>query len=1039
MKNINLFKKSWALLGASVFALSVAPNAAFAQQGAPVNETEQRDYDIKAGSLSSALTELSRQSGRQVLYRSADIQGLSTKGVKGRYSLKQVADLLLNNTNLLARYDANGSMAVVAQNATAAWLPDETISPESEEPILVVGTRIEGADPTQRVESLDRDDFDRLGVTTVEDALRTVLQNFSSTNSFSETDNDARETNLPLGPVRDGISSINLRGLGSENTLVLVNGRRVSGVAGAPDNLTNIAGIPLSAIERIDILPDGASAAYGADAIGGVVNIVLRKDFESFDVSARYENSSTGADAFIASATAGKSWSNGSIIVTGNYRNSDRVRSSSAGFTSRFFPGVFDDADNPIVIDQGFSPDLDGRLFVSPTSEIRFVNPFFAGFNGIPNPTGAVVFALPAGNDGTNFTGADVVTFDSVVQAVDNVPEFLGTEQESFGFSVNFTQDLASNLVFNASLLGSFNETFREGQIARTIPIAVPDSNAFSPFNTFGIGVFAPRVLFFPDQELAAGLIQTPTTTTKQSQYAASGSLVWDISPKVRWSIGGDFSRSSNESRATGLTNLTDPIVVEALASGDPDVALNLFGDGSAQNATAVAALFGGVTGGDPISRTFTIDTTLNARLFDIGAGDIQLVLGGEFRREQIRNSNILSDGTAGVTASDREITSGFGELFIPFISSRNGYPGLRRLSVSLQARYDRYSSSTPFGVTGGDGTPGSESPIIQQVVFDNLTPRIGAAYSPFKGLDFRVSWGESFRAPTIGDITTLNVTLVTADFNDPFDPVNPGVLLQNIPTDISAANPDLRPESSTNFSAGLTFKPQFLPGFKFDANWSRVNFRDRIVNTFELNQFLTTAQLLSIPGVAVRDANGSLIRVDAIPLNLDARVVEIIDFSADYEFDVGEIGAFTIGGDATVYLDLFDRLNATDEDIRTLGTSRGPAEYRLRGHIGWRNDNSAIDLFVNHTPSHINDFNVELVTAAQPPLRRVINVPSYTTFDLTAHHEFDSLGLRISAGARNLFDADFPLSPLGGSTSFDASRVDPRGRVAFIELRKTF
>lgn len=180
-----------------------------------------------------------------------------------------------------------------------------------EEPVdlaeqVVTGSRLEGGDPTARVYSYTAEEIAARGVSTLEEFFRTLPWTYPSittqTNTslhFDGTDQDDEYIELGLG-----ISTVNLRNMGSANTLVLMNGRRIAGT-GEEDDFANILNVPLSAIERVDIQLDGASAVYGSDAIGGVVNFITKKNYTGLSVDYRHEFSSTDADQTTASLIGG--------------------------------------------------------------------------------------------------------------------------------------------------------------------------------------------------------------------------------------------------------------------------------------------------------------------------------------------------------------------------------------------------------------------------------------------------------------------------------------------------------------------------------------------------------------------------------------------------------------------------------------------------------------------------------------------------------------------------------------------------------------
>jgi len=168
---------------------------------------------------------------------------------------------------------------------------DAAVHDRSLDEIVVTGTRLSVGDPTARIDVMTFEDIQARGLSTIEDVLRSIPQNFIGFGNFSNN-----EQLFTLASLSAGTQLANLRGLGSENTLVLVNGRRRAGVAGNDNGYVNLANIPVAMIERVDVLLGGGSAIYGSDAIGGVINIITRKDYRGVSVRARIDKSSTGGD-----------------------------------------------------------------------------------------------------------------------------------------------------------------------------------------------------------------------------------------------------------------------------------------------------------------------------------------------------------------------------------------------------------------------------------------------------------------------------------------------------------------------------------------------------------------------------------------------------------------------------------------------------------------------------------------------------------------------------------------------------------------------
>jgi iron complex outermembrane receptor protein len=287
-------RKLAAALAASVCVVAIAAPA----------QAQVRQFNIGAGSLKSALDAWARQSGRQVIYKIDEVRSARSKGAKGPMSSDDALDAVLAGTGFNARKDTSGAVAVVRVSAAAVSgevqagsAPAHNESASDDErgkaEILVVGSRTMNvdirrtADDPQPYIVFDSRDIQRSGAANFEYFLKQRL----TANATSSTRSQSGFSQS-LGTT----SAINLRGLGANETLILVDGRRRSGISYAGTmTQPDINGIPMSAVERIEVLPSGASAIYGGAAMGGVINIILKKDFHGGDLNASYGNTASGS------------------------------------------------------------------------------------------------------------------------------------------------------------------------------------------------------------------------------------------------------------------------------------------------------------------------------------------------------------------------------------------------------------------------------------------------------------------------------------------------------------------------------------------------------------------------------------------------------------------------------------------------------------------------------------------------------------------------------------------------------------------------
>jgi iron complex outermembrane receptor protein len=269
----------------------------------------EQEYDLPRQPLERSVLEISRRSGRSLVAPSALLEGRTAPELRGRYGPGAALDALLAGSGLRAEPVEGGY--VIRRGEPG---------PGEEDAIVVTGTLVRGAQPTSPLIRIGRDEIDRSGATSVEQLLRELPQNFQggvNQENFFVPGAGADITEHGAG--------INLRGLGQRATLVLVNGRRLapSGVG----SFVDVSLIPVSALERVEILTDGASAIYGSDAVGGVVNFILKDRFEGIETTVQAGTSTQGGGSqWLASGTAGTGWAGGRAMVSYEYRRDGEIR-----------------------------------------------------------------------------------------------------------------------------------------------------------------------------------------------------------------------------------------------------------------------------------------------------------------------------------------------------------------------------------------------------------------------------------------------------------------------------------------------------------------------------------------------------------------------------------------------------------------------------------------------------------------------------------------------------------------------------------------
>jgi outer membrane receptor protein involved in Fe transport len=304
---------------------------AFSTAGA-ADQTYQ--FDIPAESLGQALTDFSKASSQQIAFSEDATAGKRAGSLHGRYTVDQALRVLLKGTGLSAEVNASGVLMVQPKNAEAASSDGAARSPaQSVETVTVTGTRIAGSAPVgSNLIVIGQQDIRQSGYTSLQQVLQALPQNFRGGSSGASSDTLFSSGSLSGENFSAG-SGINLKGLGTTATLTLINGHRT-----APSDAgtyTDISVIPLATIDHVDVLDDGASAIYGSDAVAGVVNVVLRKDFDGAQTQVRYGGATEGGmGEFGANQMFGQVWNGGGFVVDADFDTATAVMSDQRSFTS---------------------------------------------------------------------------------------------------------------------------------------------------------------------------------------------------------------------------------------------------------------------------------------------------------------------------------------------------------------------------------------------------------------------------------------------------------------------------------------------------------------------------------------------------------------------------------------------------------------------------------------------------------------------------------------------------------------------------------
>ena len=818
-------------------------------------------------------------------------------------------------------------------------------------------------------------------------------------------------------------AGVNLRGLGNNATLVLFDGRRVVPQGGnAQVSDPNL--VPFSAIERVEVVTDGASAIYGSDAVAGVVNYILRRNFDGLELSSRY--TTTLYDQYAIDGVFGRTWSGGSLLVAGAYDTNDSVGRDARDYMMQDLRPY--GGNNNSFIGTTVFPDEGGALIIGNTVY------GLPDTNGV-RPTAAQVLPL-AGNPSLNDSS--------------NLYDFY-TARERFAFLIKARQELAPGI--DIGYTGIYNRRTNE-------------SRAGDGFERIAIRVQPTSPYYIPGMPSPTGnqtvvynySLNNPDTSRSQDNLEETTNHSIDLTAQLPF----DY-------RFTGLLTYgtTDSCNVcqaqvnttrAAVIANDPSYGFNPYLTG--RQAAADALVGGFIQQYDTV--LFDSVAKIDGSLFTLPAGDVRIAVGAEFSRYKLylkaQNTLNLTNTyqTSRFTKSDRDVVSGFGEVFVPIVGGANAMPFVESLDLSLAIRYDDYSDA---GTT--------------------TNPKVGLTWRATDELLFRGSWGTSFRAPTLIESNPATVGQTNRAFisNGAGDPAIP---ITNLSTGQSAVltrtgnTAGLQPESAEIWSMGAEYTPNFIPDLRLSLTYYNVAYVDRIENLPNQTQILSSPANLALyrdffitapqPTTCV---NGNISTYNPLyvpwltdpnavysPSTInDCSLVGIIaggrlnlgdvrqsglDFGANYRLETG-LGDFRFSGSFSKILNLEKSIVAGGPLFDALDTIGFQVSERGRLGVNFNRGGFDANLSANYVGSYLNNAPITVAGVRQPNAE----VPAWTTIDAGIAYEFTGAsgaldGVRASMSIQNVFDEEPPIV-LSGNNAVDLGNHNPFGRIFSFELSKRF
>ena len=909
------------------------------------------------------------------------------------------------------------SLAILALSALAA----SGVQAQDTQRVEITGSSIKrlASETALPVETIRREDIDKLGMTTVAELLQKLTANVGGlTDGVSISDQSGAQR---------GFNGANLRGLGVSSTLVLLNGRRLANFASPGDNAgVDLNNIPAGAIQRVEVLKDGASAIYGTDAMGGVINFITRQDYRGGDIGVYVlstQQGGAGKTAVNASAGYGDLVKDGyNVFGAIDLQKLDPLRSGQRAFIQDYdLPGRLapQTSSNPFPANVDLSSAqltaLNNFVRANSATALRGSNADGTWNPGGPNSASRRVnFSKASCTGGAN---------PNSVQ-----PTGLGGRE---GCSYNYMGDTEiyprsekTNFIGRATLrLNESHQLFAEALLSKT-----QTDYAASPATSGSIAASAGITLPASLQSVTG--VTTPVgfrfrltdagNRTSRVDSDATRVVLGATGTVGGWDYDAALNRSVNKATDANLSGWVSNTRMRAgIAAGSynpfvlPTAAGKAFMDSiQVQGAARIA------------QGTMTIaDGKLSRALAQLDGGDLLLALGAEVRREQtefratdvLKTNDVVGDrSTSGALLADtnntRNVKGAYAELIAPFTKQWEG---------QFAIRHDRYD-----GVF--DSRINRTTPSLS-----TTNPKVGISFRPDRTLLARASYGSGFRAPSVSELFSPLRSGITASFVR--DPVSGEV--GQLPID-RFSNPDLQPEKSRQFSLGLVYEP--TPNWSGSLDLWSIRKTD-IISEIGEETIFSNPTYYNDPAIVSRDAGGFINVITVKKENRGKLNTSGLDVAVRWVGDSGPYGRFGAGLSGTLVADYKFATDPRSPLVDGLGRFRedkAVQRWRQKANLDWDIGNFSLTL-ANTFLSGYRDQNIEGLAAPEWNNR---DVKPYSLWDLTGSYRFNK-DLRVRAGVLNLLDTAPPFTNQSRyfQVTWDSTYGDPRGRSYFVSLQYTF
>jgi iron complex outermembrane recepter protein len=902
------------------------------------------------------------------------------------------------------------------------------------EEIIVTGTLVRGVQPTgTTVIAVDEAQVEASGASTVTQLIQTVPQ-FDSFNT-AQAPVGGGNTVTTNRPNLRGLPASNLNGAAS--TLMLVDGHRIVGM-GIQQTSPDLDTIAPGAIERVEIVPDGGSSIYGADAVGGVLNFITRKTFDGVEVNGRF-GFADNYNTWDANATVGTTWNRGGVYISYNYSQHDPIYGRDRNWVTQY------------------PTQISGVAVPTIGIECRSPNVQVTGSSNI--------YGMP-------FTPSTAAKLNQPNQCDYSDPVTVYPQERRHSVFARLNQDLNDSLTFDLSSFFMDRKQRLSNGYFHTNKTITATGSLRSPFRS-------QNIIISPTESQRVYFAWGPDDAVQQEVHLQA----WGVSPTLTARLDDNWQARLLFNYGESVTTVHSPSFNDTALNNAINAGLFNPYAPATSNASALAAISNWETFGQAKQSQLQARAIFDGELFQLPGGGVKVAVGAEFLRETLRsqkgsvvpgtqntgfpgqsvNGILILPGTTNrlpIFRTARNVKSVFGEIVLPVLADT---PGFQELTLSASGRYDSYSD-----------------------VGDTFNPKFGLTWKPFEQLRIRGQWGKSFSAPSLAN--SADADPATATFSSGFVfnfLVSPGVgVLTGLgfppPTaqnstilTLGGGSNDLEPQTATAWSVGADLDP--FDGARLSLTYWNISYENLIgvpaffnpavyFDTYRSSYDILPALSPAEAAAAIRKVLDAAAIVNGSQCGLanpsDAQLAQCVyvvernvtqnlgrfrnsglDFAATYRTDTG-FGSIDFSLFGTYLLTRERSVSATaplvdqipfGESRLNFRTTLGAQVRQLRAQATW-----------NYRAGY--DFSP--ANAGLAPFYPTQNhIGSFSTVDLFFKYDFEGEGegamrdLALTLGVNNVFDADPPVRYVGGSTpsQFGYANGSTIGRLVQIGFSKRF